>query len=486
MKILMIASEVTPFAKTGGLADVIGSLPKELKRMGHDVRIIMPFYKEVERGGFSIRKGRKSAEITLGGTIEKGLMRQAFLGDIPVYLLEHKSYFYRDNLYGTPAGDYPDNAERFAFFCRGVIDLLKKMDFRPDVLHCHDWQTALIPVILKYELSRDPFFAKTLTLFTIHNLAYQGLFPAEKLPKMGLDQTSFTMDRLEFYGNINLMKGGILTADIVNTVSRTYSREILTKEYGCGLEGVLQAREGSLYGILNGIDYTAWNPAMDRELVKNFTPSALSGRASNKLALQNQLGLEQKVDVPILAMVSRLVSQKGLDLVVDLLPRLAENNLQLVILGAGDKKYVERLTEYQRSHPGRASVTIDFNTALSHRIYAGSDMLLMPSHYEPCGLGQLIALRYGAVPIARKTGGLADTVHDARDGVREPNGFTFDDYSSAELWSAIERAVQLYRGDRAEWKKLMRRGMNCDFSWQRSAEHYEELYLLGVSRKRAA
>lgn len=484
MKILMIASEVTPLAKTGGLADVIGSLPKELKRLGHDVRIIIPFYTEVEKGGFSIRKGRKSVDIVIGGTTEKGLLRQASIGDIPVYLLEHKGYFNRDHLYGTPEGDYPDNGRRFAFFCRGVIEVLKKLDFRPDVLHCHDWQAALVPILLRYRLERDPFFARSATIFTIHNLAYQGLFPAEDAKEMGIDPAWLTIDRLEFYGQINLMKGAILTADAITTVSRAYSDEILTPDQGCGLEGVLQARKSALHGILNGLDYSVWDPAEDRHLVKNYSASASAGKLANKLTLQNELGLEQSQTVPLLAMVTRLASQKGIDLLLEIAPHLADDNLQLVILGSGDEYYMKQLQEMQKTMPRNLSVIFGFNAKLAHRIYAGSDIFLMPSLYEPCGLGQMIALRYGSVPVVRKTGGLADTIADRRNGVRDPNGFTFDENTAEDFLAAVKRAVAEFRESRTEWRKLVRRGMSADLSWQKSAEQYEALYQAELERKR--
>ncbi|KAF0216082.1 MAG: starch [Geobacteraceae bacterium] len=483
MKILVVASEVAPFAKTGGLADVTGSLPKEIKQRGHDVRIIIPFYKTVAKGGFPIRKGRKSVEVALGGTTHKGLLRQTSLADIPVYLLENKEYFHRDFLYGTPAGEYPDNARRFAFFCRGVLDILKKMDFRPDVIHCHDWQTALIPILLKYEFNKDPFFEKTAVLFTIHNLAYQGLFPRKSLAEMGLAPSYFTMERLEYYGQVNLMKGGILTADLINTVSTTYCKEMQTPEHGCGLDGVLQTRSDDLSGILNGLDYTEWDPATDRHILKNYKSSALAGKAVNKKGLQKLLGLEQKRDIPLLGMVSRLTEQKGVDLLVELLPQFEAEKLQLVVLGTGDARYIKLLQDFQRHGAKNVSLNIGFRPELSPMVYAGSDMFLMPSRYEPCGLGQLMALRYGAVPVVRKTGGLTDTISDFRDDVKEPNGFTFDEYSAEAFWDAIMRAVHVF-GDRAAWVKIVRRGMNCDFSWQRSAEKYEELYLRGVAIKK--
>ncbi|HET6421236.1 MAG TPA: glycogen synthase GlgA [Geobacteraceae bacterium] len=475
MKILFVASEVSPFAKTGGLADVTGSLPKILKEMEHDVRIIMPFYRMVETSGASIRKGRKGVEFEMAGVIQKGLLRQTSLDDIPVYLVENKEYFQRDFLYGTSAGDYPDNHRRFGFFCRAVLQLLKRMDFRPDIIHCHDWQTALVPIIMKYEHKEDPFFMRTAVIYTIHNLAFQGIFPKESLPEMGMDLSSFTVDRLEYYGKVNLMKGAILTADIISTVSETYCREIQTEEVGCGMEGLLHQRNGDLYGILNGIDYSVWNPATDRDISKNFTVSTLSGKTANKKKLQKMLGLDQIKDIPILSMVTRLSTQKGFDILEPLLPKFEKEKLQLVILGVGDEKYMQMLRDYKATAPRNISINLEFRPNLAHQIYAGSDMFLMPSHYEPCGLGQLIALRYGTVPIVRKTGGLADTVLDARENYREPNGFTFEKYSAEAFWEAITRALDVY-GERKKWEKLVRNGMNDDFSWEASAKKYDDLY----------
>jgi starch synthase len=483
VKILFVASEVAPFAKTGGLADVTGSLPRELKRLGHDVRIIMPYYKTVENGHFLVRKVRKSVEVPLAGTLHKGLLRQCSLDDIPVYLLENREFFHRDCLYGTQAGDYPDNPQRFAFFCRGVLEILKRLDYRPDVLHCHDWQSALVPILLKHEYAGDPFFADLAVIFTIHNLAYQGLFPAASLAAMGLDASYFTIDRLEFYGNVNLMKGGILTADLVNTVSETYCEEILGVEQGCGLEGVLLSRRQDLCGITNGIDYTEWDPAADWEIFGKYTASALAGKGANKKALQKLLGLAPAADVPLVGMVSRLIGQKGFDLIGELLPEFAAGKLQLAIVGSGEEKYIRPFADILAQGADNISLHVGFEPGLARKIYAGSDIFLMPSHFEPCGLGQLIALRYGAVPVVRKTGGLADTVVDELDGGNDATGFSFAEYSAAALWEALTRALAAYR-DRERWKKLVRRCMTSDFSWGRSAVKYEELYRRGVAKKR--
>jgi starch synthase len=483
MKILFVASEVAPFAKTGGLADVAGALPRVLRKKGHDVRIIMPLYRCVTEDGFTIKKARKGVEVLINGTPERGMLRQTALDDIPVYLLEKKEYFHRPYLYGTPAGDYPDNSKRFGFFAHGVVDLLKRLDFRPDIIHCNDWQTALIPALIKYEHHEDPFFMKTGLVYTIHNLAYQGLFDREALPDLGLDPSYFTVDRIEYYNKVNLMKGGILTSDIVNTVSPTYCREIQTEEMGCGLDGVLRQRSQDLYGILNGIDYQDWNPVNDPNLFKNYTATALSGKAANKKGLQKALGLDIAPDVPLLAMVTRLSAQKGMDLLEKLLPKFAAERLQLVILGTGDEKYLKMLSNFQKKGARNVSINFAFDPALSRRIYAGSDMFLMPSHYEPCGLGQLIAFRYGSVPVVRKTGGLADTVFDSRDGVRDPNGFSFDDYTPKAFWAAVVRALEAY-ANRKTWDRMVRICMNLDYSWEHAAAEYESLYEKALNKVR--
>ena len=483
MRILFVAPEVAPFAKTGGLADVTGSLAKELKLLGHDVRIIMPCYGDVRKQGIPLRKARKSVEVPIGGTVRKGFLRQAYLGDVPVYLLESKEYFEREGHYGTPEGDFPDNHQRFAFFCRGVLELLKKIDFRPDLLHCHDWQTALIPIILRYEHHNDAFFAGTSTLFTIHNLAYQGIFPRPALEEMGLNKTCYRVERLEFYGQVNLMKGALLTADLLNTVTPTYCAEIQTPEYGCGLDGVLASRKSDLCGILNGLDYSIWDPAHDRGIFKNYTADTLSGKAINKKGLQKLLGLPVDPQVPVIGMVSRLVEHKGFDLVEKILPKLAGMPLQLVILGTGDGNYLQRFASHAKLGSGNFSFNLGFNPALAPNIYAGADIFLMPSRFEPCGLGQMIALRYGALPVVRKTGGLVDTVRDERDDPRHPNGFSFDEYTPEALLEAIERALAAY-GDRPRWRKLVRTGMGCDYSWSTSARQYEELYRRCLEKKR--
>ncbi len=484
MKILFVASEVTPFAKSGGLADVAGSLPVTLRTLGHDVRIMMPFHRSVALLGAGIRKGRKSVDITLNGVVKRALLRGGELEGVPLYFIENREYFDRDSLYGTGPAGYPDNAERFAFFCRAALEFCKRLDFRPEIIHCHDWQTALIPLLLRHELKGELFYRNCATLYTIHNLAYQGLFPRDSLARMGLDSSYFTLDQLEYYGEVNLMKGGILNADLISTVSPTYRGEILTPEQGCGLEGILRKREKDLFGVINGIDTRRWNPETDRNLHRNYSAAALAGKKVVKRELRKELGLKElelkELDAPLLGMVSRIVSQKGFHLIEELLPRFEATDLELVILGSGDQQYMTALAA-AAGRCGRVRFcTGSFNDPLAHRIYAGSDLFLMPSRYEPCGLGQLIALRYGAAPVVRSCGGLADTVTDAEQPAG--TGFLFEEFTAEAFWATILRGVELY-GKPEQWKRLIRRGMLTDLSWDLPVKRYEELYLTAQERR---
>lgn len=480
MKILFVASEVTPFAKTGGLADVIGSLPAALRQRGHDVRIIIPLYRAVKAVTGRVRRTRRSCDILLDGATRRAHLRIGDLEGAPVYFIEQDELFDREYCYGPPHSDYPDNPRRFAFFCRAALDLVKRLDFRPDIIHCHDWQTALIPLLLRHDLKDDPFYATAATIFTIHNLAYQGLFPVESLRDMGLDQALFTVSQLEFYGKVSLLKGGIVNADVITTVSPTYCREILTPEQGCGLDGVLAQRRSDLYGMVNGLDITTWDPETDGNLATTYSATALAGKKLVKRALRKELDLEHG-DGPLLGMVSRVVSQKGFDLIIELLPRFEAADVDLVILGSGDESYLRTLIDAAKRCRCIKICTGSFNDPLAHRIYAGSDIFLMPSRSEPCGLSQLIALRYGAVPVVRRTGGLADTVTDVSQ--RDGTGFVFDEFSASALWEAIQRALAMYAVPE-QWKKLVRRGMRKDVSWDTSAQRYEELYHAAMARRR--
>jgi len=444
MRIVICASEVVPFAKTGGLADVTGALPPALEKEGQEVIVVMPRYKSIDQPQATIGK------------------------NIKVYFIENDLYFKRDHLYGDKAGDYKDNLERFSYFSKSVLSLLKEINFKPDVIHLHDWQTALIPVYLKTKYARDSFFKDTKTLLTIHNIGYQGLFEKSEFPKLGLDESVFGIDGLEFFGRINLLKGGLLFADYINTVSPTYSKEIQTKEFGFGLEGVLAKRRDRLSGILNGIDYSIWNPETDRVINTKYSFKTIEDKYKNKEELQKISRLPVKNDIPLFGIVSRLAEQKGFDLIAQDLKKICELKLQLVILGTGDLKYHVLLEEAVKKHSKTVALYLKFDDELAHKIYAGSDIFLMPSRYEPCGLGQLISLRYGAIPLVFKTGGLADTVNNK-------NGFVFDKYNKDDLFKTMQKSINAF-AEKDAWRKLIGNAMSCDFSWKESARHYLQLY----------
>jgi starch synthase len=456
MKIAMVASEVVPFAKTGGLADVAGALPLALEYCGHEIIIIMPAYKCITEAKLKIT--RVSKDIT-----------SAVVGkNIKVFFIENKNYFYREGLYGDKHGDYPDNLERFIYFCQRTVTLLKDINFCADILHLHDWQASLAAVYLKKLHADDPFYKRTKTILTLHNIGYQGIFPREEFPKLGLDWELFNIDGFEFYNKINLLKGGIVFADLINTVSQTYAQEIQTKELGFGLEGLLRKRKEDLSGIINGVDYSVWDPLTDKFIIENYSLADLENKAFNKEDLQRTCGLAVDKNVPVLGIVSRLAQQKGLDILVEGLSDLLQMNVQLVILGAGDLKYQEALREIAQKFPRAVSLNLKFDDPLAHKIYAGSDIFLMPSKYEPCGLGQLISLRYGTIPVVFRTGGLADTIN-------KNNGFIFSQYTKTELLKAINKAVAAFK-NKKKWSSLVNHAMECNFSWKVSADKYVQLY----------
>ncbi|MBI3333382.1 MAG: glycogen synthase GlgA [Candidatus Omnitrophica bacterium] len=449
MKVAMIVSEMEPFAKTGGLADVAGALPRALGKLGIEVHALLPRYSCVKEKGARISAGP----------------------GVTVHFIEHEGYFNRRALYGESNGDYPDNLERFSFFCRQALERLKSDGIRPDLVHAHDWQAALSVVYLSTQLKADPFFAKARSVFTIHNLAYQGLFPKDQYPRLGLGQELFNINGLEFYDQVNLLKGGLVFAGAITTVSPAYAQEIQTEEQGERLEGVLRMRSKDLVGILNGIDQEIWNPAGDSHLPHRYDHRDLRGKGKNKAALQKEVGLPVDPKAFLIGMVSRLAAQKGLDLVVQALPRLAKLGAQLVVLGSGDRAIEESLTRASSQFP-TIRLRVAFDSALAHRIYAGADAFLMPSRYEPCGLGQMIAMRYGTPAIVRSTGGLADTVAEDPSG---GNGFCFQSIDAGAMVEAVERALRAWRRP-AQWGKLRERGMRSDFSWDRSAKEYLGLY----------
>jgi len=453
MRVLFCSSEVLPFAKTGGLADVSGALPQALEKQGCRVKVALPEYRCVKNQGGIAKMGK----------------------DIDVYFVENDKYFDREGLYGTNAGDYPDNLERFAFFCRQILYLLKEKDFCPEVIHCNDWQTALIPVYLKTKFRDDPFFNKTKAIFTIHNLAYQGIFSGDEFTQTGLDRRLFNMHALEFYGKLNLLKGGLVFSRFITTVSPTYAREIRTPRFGCGLDGVLRERGQDLSGIINGLDYEVWNPARDDKIFRRYGRESLEDKYINKERLQQELSLSCNRDVPLLGIVTRLAEQKGIELIISALDKIAGLDLQFILLGTGDTKYHLLLEKIKQKKYKNISINLRFDAVLARKIYAGCDMFLMPSDFEPCGLGQLISLKYGTIPIGRKTGGLADTIVDVESAQETGNGFVFEKYRSAQMLNAIMRAAALYK-NKEKWRRLMLRAMDCDFSWGASAKKYIELY----------
>lgn len=468
MNILFAASEVAPFVKTGGLADVIGSLPKELKRMGVDVRVILPKYGEIADDFKQRMRTVHTFTLALGWRNQYcGIQHLQYEG-IDFYLIDNEYYFNRKSLYG-----YDDDAERFVFFSRAVLEALPHLDFRTDLLHCHDWQTGLIPFILSMKLTLHPFYMKIKTVYTIHNLKYQGIFPWSLL-KDYLNMNDEEIANIEFYGQVNCMKAGIQFADTITTVSPSYAKEIQSPHYGEQLDGLLRARSAKLHGILNGIDNQLFDPMTDPQLAVHYRNS-LSKKRSNKTELQHEFGLPVDPDIPMIGMVSRLVAQKGLDLVVRMLDEILRLNVQLVILGTGERKYELIFADATRRYPQKISAHITFNDSLSRKIYAASDLFLMPSQFEPCGIGQLLALRYRSVPIVRETGGLKDTVRAFDEFTGEGNGFSFEHYNAHDMLHTIRRAVGLYH-DSEKWRQIIKNISQSDFSWTNSAKKYIELY----------
>jgi starch synthase len=474
MHIAFAASECVPFSKTGGLADVIGALPPALANLGHQVTVFLPYYRQTlldnpqtvipsitvpfdDRYRFcSVLDGGKRAGVQF-------------------YFIDYPPFFDRDGLYGTSLGDYHDNAERFAMFSRAVLEASKVLG-APDVLHCHDWQTALIPILLKTLYDEDPAFAATPSVFTIHNLGYQGLFQPEILPLLMLPWDLFTMSKLEFYGKVNFLKGAITMADFITTVSRRYAQEIQTAEFGFGLEGVLRARGGTIAGILNAVDYASWNPEKDDFIAETYSSSDLKGKAACKADLLQAFGLPTDTKSPVVGIVSRFVPQKGFDLIQQVADRLALEDLILVVLGNGQKEYEDLFRRLSRQYPQRFAVKIAYDNTVAHKIEAGSDIYLMPSHYEPCGLNQIYSLKYGTVPVVRATGGLDDTVEQFDPKTLKGTGFKFREYSGEAMLDCLRVAVALYRENPEAWRTLMRNGMAQDYSWTNSAREYVKVY----------
>ncbi|MGA3324178.1 MAG: glycogen synthase GlgA [Terriglobia bacterium] len=474
MKVAFVASEGVPFSKTGGLADVVGALPKALAALGHEVEVILPRYRITPQGSsvpdaqsltLPLGIGYKFASVQDGGRAHQ----------VQTYLIDCPEYFDRDGLYQQKGQDYPDNVHRFAAFSMAALEFLKHGATSPDIIHCHDWQTALVPIYLRNLYGGDGYFGKTSVVFTLHNLGYQGLFPPHVLPQISLHAGLFTIDALEYYGMVNLLKGGIIFSDFITTVSRKYAEEIQTPEFGYGLEGVLKSRADHLQGIVNGVDYEEWDPATDKLLAANYTPATfLKGKDACKKALLEKMGVPTPVlRRPVIGIVSRFASQKGFDLIATIAEQLAALDLYVVALGTGEPPHEELFRTMAAKYPEKFLVKIAYDNTLAHQIEAGSDMFLMPSRYEPCGLNQIYSLKYGAVPIVRATGGLDDTI-DPFDG-KSGTGFKFQEYTPQALLATIHAALEAYHTPKG-WHHLVQNGMQQDFSWTTSAKAYSQIY----------
>lgn len=472
MKILYVAAEAVPFAKTGGLADVAGSLPKALKADGVDVRVIMPKFGKIPEAYRNAMEHVYDGELPVAWRKKYVGLDKYELDGVTYYFVDNEEYFNREGFYG-----YDDDAERFSFFSRAVLDLLPAMDFWPDVIHTNDWHAGLVNVFLKLEHMGDARYERIKTVYTIHNLKYQGVFPKDVMPDvLGLDWKYFNNGDLEFYDAVNFMKGGIIYADAITTVSKTYAKEIQYPYFGEHLDGLLRSREQDLSGIVNGIDYSVYNPRTDKYIFETYDEESLDRKFDNKIALQKSLGLPERRNVPLIAIVSRLVEPKGMDLVVRMMDEILQHeDIQLVVLGTGEKRYEDWFKGLAWRYPKKVSVNIYFSNELAQRIYAGADIFLMPSNYEPCGIGQLIALRYGTIPVVRQTGGLKDTVQQYNKYTQEGNGFVFENYNAHEMMYALKRALSFY-GSYEIWHKIQFNAVQADYSWKRSAKEYEALY----------
>ena len=477
MKVLFAASEAHPFIKTGGLGDVMGALPKSLIKLGVDVRVVIPKYRNIKDELKQKLQFVKWFTVSVGWRNQYcGIFQYQYKG-VTYYFIDNEYYFNRDGLYG-----YFDDGERFAFFNRAVLEFIKEIDWQPDLINCNDWQTGMVPVLLNLEYKKDKFYSKIKTVFSIHNLLFKGSFSPKILPELfGYDYMPLANGSVELDGAVSFLKGGLNYCDQITTVSKTYAEEIKTPQYGEGLDGFLRSRSYYLMGIVNGIDYEEFNPQDDKFIFKNFNSNSIDNKVQNKLALQRELGLPQKKDTPMIGLISRLTHQKGCDLIVNMIDRLLQKDIQFVILGTGDYWYEETFKNLQYRYPDKVSANIKFDNTLAHKIYAATDMFLMPSLFEPCGLGQLIALRYGSIPIVRETGGLKDTIspYNKYNGVG--NGFGFKNFNSNELMQIMEYALTIYN-DKNAWNNIIRQAMNSDNSWEKSAMQYKWLYEGVVNR----
>jgi starch synthase len=479
MKILYVSSEITPFAKTGGLADVGQALPKAVKALGHDIRTVMPKYLRVAEQNLALERVTQFT-VQMHNGLQGAVLWKTENDSVPTYFIENQAYFNREEFYGLGDEDYPDNLERFVFFCKAALECCKAIDFAPDVIHCNDWQTAALPAMLKATYAayhKDPFFNPIPKLvYAIHNISYQGRFPEDQWPILSLPRSYYTYD-FEFYGQINLTKSAIHLADAVTTVSETYAREIQTTDFGFGLQDTLQARKEDLYGILNGVDYQQWSPETDPYTYGIvYSADDLTGKRQIKSKLREEYSLPDMDDAPLIGMATRFVEQKGIDLITECAERILQLDTQMIVLGSGEQRYHDFFEWLRRSYPDRVGIYIGFNNELAHRIEAGADIFLMPSLFEPCGLNQIYSLKYGTLPIVRLTGGLADTIED---GV---TGFTFFDFTAQSFFDAAQRAIEVYRKHPDSWKQMMIAAMGQDFSWEKSAKKYLAVYTQALEK----
>ncbi len=475
--IIFVASEAMPLAKTGGLADVTGSLPHALLELGHQIAVIIPYYRRlIDHAGYSIESCQLSLSIKIDNHLRTVPLHQINLHGVQYILVEQDDLYDRDGLYGPPGTDWPDNLLRYLLFCRAVLQGTAELFDHVDIFHCHDWQTGMLPLLLRKQYQHLPQISRAHCVYTIHNLAYQGLFGAQWIPRLGLPPEAFQPEGYEFFGQINCMKAGIAATDVITTVSATYAEEIVRPQYGCGLEGFLSQRQDRISGIVNGLDLETWNPATDKFLIKNFNAEQPQGKTLCKAALQRECGFKLTRTSPLLAVVSRLAEQKGISMLIDSLPKWLKTGCQIVILGSGNPDYEDQLRTIAELHPQQLHFTSGFNDPLAHRIYAGSDLFIMPSIFEPCGLGQLIAMRYGSIPVVRRTGGLADTVIDPAESAPTATGFLFDQADAEALQQCLERALTCYHLDDT-WKSMVFNAMHRDSSWNVSAAQYEKIYL---------
>jgi starch synthase len=484
LNVLFVSSEVEPFAKTGGLADVSGALPQIIRQMDHEIRVVLPRY-----GSINERKAKlhdmirmKDIDIPVGKETHAASVKSSFIttphNKVQVYLLDNPKLFGRQGLYVHPdtKKDYPDNDVRFIFFCRGILEVLKRLGWAPDIIHCNDWMTGLVPAFLKTLYKNDPFYKDTRSVFTIHNMAYQGIFPRASFAKTLLPKELNADDGVIAYGNLNFLKAALVFADAITTVSEKYAEEIRSSdEFGCGLQSILERRKNDLTGILNGVDYAIWDPSVDALIPQRYDSKSPDLKIENKRALLARLNLPFDPGIPVIGIISRLADQKGFDLIGEIMDDMMKMQLQLVVLGTGEKKYHDLFEKAARKHPGKVGVALRFDEEMAHLIEAGSDMFLMPSRYEPCGLNQIYSLRYGTVPVVRATGGLDDTITEFHASTGNGTGFRFTRYDSGDLLKAVQRATAVF-ADQTAWRKLMKNGMAQDFSWEASAKKYVHVY----------